>query len=394
MTMNLQTSIPDPLWAAVASAYEAENYSHAILEATYYLSTVLRERAGVDGDGAALVGQALGGDVPKLKLNALQTESDRNVQKGFEQILRGIYVGIRNPRSHEQTTDDRETADAVIHFLGYVAGLLSASKEAFTIDAFVERVFDSEFVESARYAELLVAEVPKLRLADALIAVFRVRRKAELRKLRFLIPTLLSALSPSQLASYASVVSEELRTATDDIAIRTSLQMLTPEVWPNLAELPRLRMENKFVSGIRSGEVLQSGKTTHPLATWSNSFLKSFTTRGDAANALISRLEDQDGDARHYAAKFFMRVLPEVMSTPSQTSRCIRAIVSAIKSDDENIRGALISSVLTFPVEWQTKLAEALKDKTDEENPAVYLDDGTPFLSSPAKDEFDDEIPF
>ena len=62
--MNLQTSIPDALWAAVANAYETENYSHAILEATYFLSTVLRERAGIDGDGATLVGQALGGDVP------------------------------------------------------------------------------------------------------------------------------------------------------------------------------------------------------------------------------------------------------------------------------------------------------------------------------------------
>ena len=209
--MNLQTHVPEPLWAVVASAYETENYSHAILGATYFLSTVLRDRAGVDGDGAALVGQALGGDPPKLKLNSLQTESDKNVQKGFEQILRGIYVGIRNPRSHEQTVDDKETADAVIHFIGYVIGLLNASKEAFTLDAFVERVFDTEFVESERYAELIVAEVPKLRLGDALISLFRARRKGELRKLRYLISKMLSALSPNQLSSFLAVVSEELR---------------------------------------------------------------------------------------------------------------------------------------------------------------------------------------
>lgn len=392
--MNLQTQIPEPLWAAVANAYEAENYSHAILEATYYLSTLIRERAGVDGDGAALVGQALGGDLPKLKLNALQTESDKNVQKGFEQILRGVYTGIRNPRSHEQVSDSKETADAVIHFLGYVVNLLSASKEAFTIEAFVERVFDPEFVESARYAELIVAEVPKLRLGDALIALFRARRKAELRKLRFLVSALLAALSPNQLSSYLSVVSEELRTTIDDAAIRTALQMLTPELWPNLSELPRLRIENKLISGVRSGEVLQSGKTTQPLATWSSDFLKSFTLKNDAANALIGRLEDQDPDARHFAARFFMKHLPEVVSTPAQSSRCIRAIVAAINADDENVRKALITWVRSYPVEWQTKLAEALTDKTDPDNPAVYFDDGTPFLSSPTKDELDDEIPF
>lgn len=392
--MNLQTHIPSLLWAAIANAYEAKNYSHAILEATYYLSTLLRERAGVDGDGATLVGQALGGDLPKLKLNALQTESEKNAQKGFEQILRGVYTGIRNPRSHEQTIDGKETADAIIHFLGYVVGLLNASKEAFTIEAFVERVFDSEFVESARYAELLVAEIPKLRLADALIALFRARRKAELRKLRYLVPALTSALAPNQLGSYLSLVSEELRTAADDVAIRTALQMLTPEIWPNLAELPRLRIENKLVTGIRTGEVLQSGKTTQPLATWSSNFLKAFTTKSEAANALISRLDAQDPDARHYAAKFFMRHLPEVASTPAQSSRCIRAIAAAIDADDENVRRELISSVIYYPPEWQAKLAEALKEKTDKDNPAVYLADGTPFLSSPTKDEFDDDIPF
>lgn len=388
--MNLQTAIPDSLWVAISNAYEVENYSHAILEATYHLSATLRERAGVDGDGATLVGQALGGDDPKLKLNALQTESERNAQKGFEQILRGIYLGIRNPRSHEQTTDDKDTADAIIHFLGYILRLLNASKEAFTLEKFTERVFDNEFVESTRYAELLVAEIPKLRLADAIISVYRSRKKAELRKLRFLIPKLIQALNPTQLSSYTNVVSEELRTAKDDLTIRTSLQMLTPEVWQNIAELPRLRIENKLVSGINQGEVSSTGKTNQALATWSNNFLRAFSTRSEAANALISRLENQDPDARHFAAKFFMRYLPEVMSTPAQVTRCIRAIVAAVEADDANVRSRLISAVLSYPEEWQNSLAEGLKAKTDEDNPAVYLTNGSPFLSAPTKDESED----
>lgn len=392
--MNIQTIIPSSLWTAIQSAYETEDYSHAILESTYLISGVLRERAGVDGDGASLVGQALGGDDPKLKLNAFQSESERNEQKGFEQILRGIYLGIRNPRSHEQTNDDKKTADAIIHFVGYILERLDASKAAFSIENFLARVFDSEFVESARYAELLVAEVPKLRLTDCLIGIFRERKKIELRKLRHLIQALLSSLTPTQLAAYLNIVSEELRTATEDSTIRTSLQMLTPEVWPNVAELARLRIENKLVQGIKNGEVLASGKATQALATWSNNFLKAFTTRSDAANALINRLENQNTDARHFAAKFFMRYLPEVMSTPAQTTRCIRAIVAAVADDDANVRSYLIAKVVSFPIEWQKKLAEELTAMTDEENPAVHLADGTPFLSAPAKDEFDDDIPF
>jgi hypothetical protein len=89
-----------------------------------------------------------------------------------------------------------------------------------------------------------------------------------------------------------------------------------------------------------------------------------------------------------------MRVLPEVMTSSSQTTRCIRAIVAAVEADDSNVRSNLISAVLSYPQEWQSKLAEGLKSRTDEDNPAVHLDDGTPFLSAPTKDEIDDDIPF
>ena len=105
--MNLQTHISSDLWLAISNTYEAENYNHAVLDAMHYLSSFLREKTGVDGDGASLVGQALGGDSPRLRINKLQTETERSVQRGIEQILRGLYLGIRNPRSHESRTADQ-----------------------------------------------------------------------------------------------------------------------------------------------------------------------------------------------------------------------------------------------------------------------------------------------
>jgi uncharacterized protein (TIGR02391 family) len=391
--VNLQTHIPERLWQAIAATYENQNYSHAILEATYFLSALLRERAGVDGDGAGLVGQALGGDSPRLKLNLLQTESERNVQKGFEQILRGIYLGIRNPRAHEPSNDTQQTADAIIHFLGHIVSLLSSSKEAFTVDGFVSRAFDPEFVESKRYAELVLSEVPQLRLADAAIGLFRARRKNDLRKLTNLVGLLTGAMSPAQLTSYLSVASDELRTATDETDIRTALQMLPPPVWPQLEELPRLRIENKLTGGIKEGLVRNNGSVTQPLATWSRDFLQFYTQRTEAASALLERLESSNSEARHYAAKFFMRSLPGVMTQQHLQARCIQALVNAVNADDANVSEALIAAIYFYPEDWQKKLGSALKSKTDENNPGSYLSDGSPFLSSPANDE-SDEFPF
>jgi len=378
----------------VASSYDAENFSHAILESIYYLSGMMRDRAGVDGDGAALVGQALGGESPRLKLNALQTESERDTQKGYEQILRGFYLGIRNPRSHDQSVDSQATADAIIHFVGHLVTLLGASREAFTADAFLDRVADSEFVDSERYAELIVAEVPKLRLGDATIALFRNRQRFELRRRRHLVKALISAMSPNQLSMYLGVVSEELRSANDDYTIRSTFQLVPPHLWPSLSEVSRLRIENKLIRLIAVGEASAEGKTSQALATWASDYIKYFTSRDDAVLALIRRLESSDAGARRFVARFFLRCLPEAVPNEQLAARCIRAIIAAVNSDDESVTASLIAWVDGFPAEWQSGLAYGLKDKTDRDNPAVRFSDGTPFLAAPSREDFDDDIPF
>jgi uncharacterized protein (TIGR02391 family) len=151
--MNLQTHIRNPLWLAIQSTYQSGNYSHAILDAMHHLSNVLRDKTGLDGDGAALVGQALGGDSPRLRLNRFQTETERNEQRGIESILRGMYQAIRNPRSHEQMEDSQETADAIIYYLDYLLGVIDKSREPFEMAQFITRVFDSRFYQSQSYAD-------------------------------------------------------------------------------------------------------------------------------------------------------------------------------------------------------------------------------------------------
>ena len=392
--MNLQTAISGPLWDAISSSYEAGNYSHAVLEALHHLTTVLRDKSGVDGDGAALVGQALGGDMPKLRVNALQSESERNVQKGIEQLLRGVYLAIRNPRSHEQLKDTQRDADAIIHFVDYILRILDASKEAFTLDNFLSSLSDPEFVESNRYAELLTAEIPVSRRADALGAVFQNRTAVNVRKLRHLISTLLSLLNEPQLAQYLATASDELRSATEDAGIRTALQMLTPELWPRVTEAARLRIENKLINDIRKGGIV-GGKTTGALGTWSNTFIKNFALRAEAADVLISKLEDPDGDIRHYVVKYFMSRFPEMLIEEKEIRRATRAISAAVEGGDPNVREGVIANVRQLPALWQSQLVEEMKKLTDAANPAVVLDDGTPFLSAPTSIEVSDEdIPF
>ncbi len=80
-----------------------ENYFHAVFEAMKSISAKIRSLSGLTGDGAELVTQAfaLGRDCrPILAINGLATETDRGEQRGFANLLIGLFGTIRNPSAH------------------------------------------------------------------------------------------------------------------------------------------------------------------------------------------------------------------------------------------------------------------------------------------------------
>jgi len=59
---------------------------------------------GIDGrelDGAGLMTTVFSPQNPVIRLSALATDSDRNIQQGYMQIFAGSMTGIRNPKAHE-----------------------------------------------------------------------------------------------------------------------------------------------------------------------------------------------------------------------------------------------------------------------------------------------------
>lgn len=89
---------------AVLSYCRAEltqsNYFHAVLEATKSVGAHLRERTGLTTDGAKLVEQALLGSDPPLRINAFKTETEMGEQRGFANLLIGLFGTFRNPTAH------------------------------------------------------------------------------------------------------------------------------------------------------------------------------------------------------------------------------------------------------------------------------------------------------
>lgn len=103
------------------------NYFHAVFEATKSVADKIRGMSGLTGDGSALVDQALGlgqAGMPFLALNTLQTDPERDEQKGLMNLIKGMFGAFRNVTAHapkiswtvtEQDAMDLLTIASLVH---------------------------------------------------------------------------------------------------------------------------------------------------------------------------------------------------------------------------------------------------------------------------------------
>lgn len=132
---DIQTALKELLDPTVDQAayrhYQAGHYREAVLNAVMAVFDLLRERSGLDLDGAALVTQALSVENPILKLADTESQSGRNIQVGFIDMLKGAYTGIRNPKAHRLETDlNAISAAQYLVFASLLARKLSTSNRA------------------------------------------------------------------------------------------------------------------------------------------------------------------------------------------------------------------------------------------------------------------------
>jgi uncharacterized protein (TIGR02391 family) len=387
-TVNLETTIRQDLWEAVKGTYQASNYRHAVSDAMQHLTDLLRIKTNSDEDGWDLVNYAFGtkNKNPALKINRLETESERMCQDGIAHILRGMYQSIRNPRKHEQWVDTKETADAIIHFISYLLDIIDKSEEPFTIPRFLDSVFDVYFVDSPKYAEGLVNEIPSNKRLDTLIEVFRARSD-NTNNARLVSLSILSKLSDEELARFASVVSNKLRSAQDVTEIRTTLAVLPGDFWPRISDLARQRIERRLFVSMNEGQLDDFGNCSEGgiLGTWAMRFIPHFDeeSKSKAGNILYKKLY-RSAPERHYTVKYFLSIFPDVITISFFIENCAEVIMKAISDGDQLIATSLERNIDSFPKAWSKALAEHANHA---ELPGGLMivhddDDNTPLLRS------------
>jgi uncharacterized protein (TIGR02391 family) len=375
--MNLQGRISEDLWAAVRSSYTNGNYSAAVLDGVHHLSSLIRERSGADGDGATLIGQAFGGKEPKLKVNPLRTETERNIQKGVEQLLRGFYQAIRNPRSHGPVNDTEHDADTILLFVNFLCGIIGEARAPFSRADFLERVLEPQFVPTEEYAVLLLAEIPDRYRLDVFLDLWTAKSRCRQHH-RLLLSELLSSLSKSDLERAYQTVSDTLTTCSDDELIH-SLRILPSHVWPHVRQIAKLRVENRIIQAIGKGSHDGSHLVDGVLGAWASGLATHFSMKKELLSALLKKLH-ADRDQQEYVLRYLRNDLVEIIARPSFTLES--AIRKGLKKGDSRYY-SLLNAFEWDVAKWSTATQEALADyrakDAERYSDFDYEDDDLPF---------------
>lgn len=62
---------------------------------------MIRQKSGLNSDGAKLVDEAFGGESPRLRINKCVSETEKGEQRGFMNLTKGLFGTFRNPSAHE-----------------------------------------------------------------------------------------------------------------------------------------------------------------------------------------------------------------------------------------------------------------------------------------------------
>jgi uncharacterized protein (TIGR02391 family) len=308
--ISLKENIEERLWEFVKKNYNTENYSNAILDSIQFIGDLIREKSGLEGDGNTLIGIAFGGENPKIKLNNLQTETEKNIQKGIEQIFRGIYSAYRNPRSHSKLDDSENDAIEIIIFINHLLKILDKSKGKFSTDIFLQRVFDKDFVESEKYSDILIQSIPKNKYYEVAIELYKQKSYGNIQNIRFVWNSLFQKLTESEQKEIYELVSEELRFEDlPEIVIKNFA--LFDKNWTNIDEDSRLRAENKIINLIPYAEKNIFGQVTKEgvFVTWLTSIIRKSELKDIIADKIEESLLSRNENKQRFILEYFGRHL-------------------------------------------------------------------------------------
>lgn len=304
--MKISSTIDENLWQAIKNSYDNYQYTDSIKNAVIYLSDYIRDKSGLESDGANLVNQAFSPKNPKIKVNKLQTQTDISIQEGVLQFLSGIYKFIRNPRNHEKYNDTIEEANDIIITINYILKIIKNSQSNFEVNYFIKnRIFDYRFVNSDRYIELLVKEIPsnkRLLIINELL--FKFYLNYHTYNAQKVIYAIIDKLSVEQINELTENISKELATGNNNTTIKRIIKTVPIKIINNVDEIAKYRYQNSILNDIKNNN--------NQLGSCLKYLDNNFILKEELFNTVNDLINKDDTTSISYLFDYILPYLPKI----------------------------------------------------------------------------------
>lgn len=115
----------------LAMAQAEPDYHALILACSVDLATHFKKQTQANDDSDGEIGRAFGGNPPRYIVPAkLETETDRNIQRGALMLMQGWRAFIRNPHAHEVRPTDQMYMIHALMLTSFLARIIDGTKAA------------------------------------------------------------------------------------------------------------------------------------------------------------------------------------------------------------------------------------------------------------------------
>ena len=330
--MELKEYIQEELWDLIEGNFLAEKYTNAVKDSMIYLTELIREKSDLTEDGIKLIEKAFHKSNPIIKINNFETKTERSIQEGISDILKGLYLFIRNPRTHNKIDDTEKEAIKIILFVDHIISILGKSKSSFDIDEIIQLVIhDSDFVKSKIYIDSIINTIPKKKRYEVLIEIYNNLQSGDINNNKTFLKLFFKTITNTEIKDYLAIISNDLAKTSDDNLRIYILNSFPSKRWSEIEPIARIRTENRIIKSIQAGNSKISSNTnkTGLLATWCKNLFKYFDNKNGIIYAFISLLTSADYENFVYFIDMYMSSVWELIDIS-----CLEELDDMLDEDD------------------------------------------------------------
>lgn len=285
---------------SIKTHYENKDYTEVVRDALLCLTSEIRKKSDlIDSDGVELINKAFSEKQPLIKINKLETTTDKNKHRGIMDLSKGLIEYFRNPMSHSKQEYSKKVADAILVLLDEVIlEEIVESKSINSIDDWYLEITNELFPNTERYAQNLVSTIPNNKYYELSVMLYKNRNNITKLKDK-IIDELVNNLSPEEFKDYCDVIERDLFGNAQINEIISSLKFISTNIWKKLSNLTKTKIEDMALEDISKlcidfeydgGDYIPSNQQNGYILENSIHILENFSNLQDIINILIEKL--------------------------------------------------------------------------------------------------------